>query len=94
MLNGTFEYEEGLEDAVHDLFAGIPEETFLSREFSNARMVRNLFERTWGKAAYRQNMDGGEIRILKSDLVGAMSDNEFKKLLKKNTERVKIGFGA
>ena len=95
MLDGTFEYEEGLKDAVHEFFADLPEETFKSKEFSNARLVRNLYERTWGKAAYRQSLEGGgDIRILKSDLAGATADSEFKKLMKKNVERRAIGFGA
>ena len=95
MLDGTFEYEEGLRDAVHQFFADMPEETFSSKDFSNARLVRNLYERTWGKAAYRQSLEGGgDLRILKSDLAGAMSDTEFKKLMKKNVERRTIGFGA
>jgi len=95
MLDGVFDYEDGLKNAVHEFFAGIPEETFSSKEFSNARLVRNLYERTWGKAAYRQSLDGSDdLRILKSDLAGAMSDSEFKKLMKKNDERRPIGFGA
>lgn len=94
MLDGVFDYEETLKEAVHEFFADIPEETFLSKEFSNARLVRNLYERTWGKAAYRQSLEGGDLRILKSDLVGAMADGEFKKLLKKNTERTTIGFNV
>lgn len=94
MLDGTFDYEEGLKEAVHNLFAEISEETLKSKEFSNARLVRNLYERTWGKAAYRQSLDGGELRILQSDLAGAMSENEFKKLLKKTPERMKMGFNA
>ena len=93
MLDGTFDYEDGLKDAVHGFFADLPEETFASKEFSNARFVRNLYERTWGKAAYRQSLaGGGEMRILKSDLAGATADSEFKKLLKKNVERRVIGF--
>lgn len=94
MLDGVFDYEKDLKDAVHEFFADIPEETFLSKEFSNARLVRNLYERTWGKAAYRQSLEGGDLYILKSDLVGAMSDGEFKKLIKKNTERTVIGFNT
>jgi len=94
MLDGNFDYEDGLKEAVHDFFAEIPEETFSSKEFSNARLVRNLYERTWGKAAYRQSLEGGDLRILKSDLLGATNDSEFKKLLKKNQERRAIGFGA
>ena len=94
MLDGTFDYEEGLKDAVHEFFAAMPEEVFASKEFSNGRLVRNLYERTWGKAAYRQSLEGGELRILKSDLAGATADSEFKKLMKKNFERRGIGFGA
>lgn len=95
MLDGTFDYEDGLKEAVHEFFAALPEETFKSKEFSNARLVRNLYERTWGKAAYRQSLEGGgDIRILKSDLAGATADSEFKKLMKKNFERRAIGFGA
>ena len=95
MLDGTFEYEDGLKDAVHDFFAKVPEEMFESKEFSNARFVRNLYERTWGKAAYRRSMEnGGSLRILKSDLAGAAADKEFKNLLEKNAERRAIGFGV
>ena len=94
MLDGTFDYEEGLKDVVHEFFAAMPEEVFTSKEFSNGRLVRNLYERTWGKAAYRQSLEGGELRILKSDLAGATADSEFKKLMKKNFERRGIGFGA
>ena len=95
MLDGTFDYEDGLREAVHGFFADLPDEAFLSKEFSNARLVRNLYERTWGKAAYRQSLaGGGDIRILKSDLAGATADSEFNKLMKKNLERRTIGFGA
>ena len=95
MIDGTFDYEDGLREAVHEFFADMPEEAFASKEFSNARLVRNLYERTWGKAAYRQSLEGGgEIRILRSDLAGATADSEFRKLLKKNVERRVIGFGS
>ena len=94
MLDGTFKYEDGLKDAVREFFNNIPEETFLSKEFSNARLVRNLYERTWGKAVYRQSLEGGDLLILKSDLAGAMSDSEFKKLINKNAEHRTIGFGV
>ncbi|MBQ9336939.1 MAG: AAA family ATPase [Lentisphaeria bacterium] len=94
MLDGAFDYEPELKNVVHEFFAGISDETLTSKAFSNARFVRNLFERTWGKAAYRQSLEGGDLRILKSDLAGAMSDTEFKKLMQKNAESRKIGFGA
>ena len=75
--------------------SGVPDEAINSKDFSNARFVRNLYERTWGKAAYRRSLDEkGALKILKSDLVGATADSEFAKLLKKGPERSVIGFGA
>lgn len=92
MLEGNFEYEDGFRTAVHDFFAAVPDAAFKSKEFSNARFVRNLYERTWGKAAYRHSLGGGELRLLKSDLTGAAADKEFENLLKKSEERRAIGF--
>ena len=94
MLEGNFEYEDGFRTAVHDFFAKVPDIVFETKEFSNARFVRNLYERTWGKAAYRHSLGGGELRLLKSDLTGAAADKEFENLLKKNAERRTIGFGC
>ena len=94
MLEGNFEYEDGFRAAVHDFFAAVPDTVFETKEFSNARFVRNLYERTWGKAAYRHSLDGGVLRLLKSDLTGAAADKEFDNLLKKNVERRTIGFGC
>ncbi len=94
MLEGNFECEEGFREAAHAFFASVPDETLRAKTFSNARFVRNLYERTWGKAAYRHSLGGeGVVRILKSDLAGATADKEFDALLKKNAERRAIGFG-
>ena len=95
MLEGNFDYERGLKNAVSEFFAKIPDEVLKAKEFSNARFVRNLYERVWGKAAYRQSFNGeGPIRILASDLVGATEDREFKRLLSDRTsDRRPIGFG-
>ena len=62
-----------------------------SKEFSNARFVRNLFERTWGKAALRCQLAGDEDIILtRADFTRATSDREFASLDQKKTSR--IGF--
>lgn len=92
MLKGNFEYEDGFKDALREFLAEMPDPVFESKEFSNARFIRNLYERTWGKAAYRNSLNGGALRLLKSDFVGAASDKEFENLLKKNVERRRIGF--
>ena len=96
MLEGNFECEEGFRDAAHEFFSAVPDEALQSKTFSNARFVRNLYERTWGKAAYRHSLggDGATVRILKSDLAGATADKEFDALLKKKEERRVIGFGV
>ncbi|MBQ3343447.1 MAG: AAA family ATPase [Kiritimatiellae bacterium] len=96
MLEGNFECEDGFRDAAHEFFSAVPDEALQSKTFSNARFVRNLYERTWGKAAYRHRLggDGATVRILKSDLAGATADKEFDALLKKKEERRVIGFGV
>ena len=93
MVGDNFEYEKPLEKAVRSFFDGLPDDVISDKGFSNARFVRNLYERTWGKAAYRSRLDDGEIRLLASDLVGAAEEREFKQLMKK-TVRKPIGFGA
>ena len=96
MLEGNFECEGGFREAAHEFFSAVPDEALQSKTFSNARFVRNLYERTWGKAAYRHSLggDGATVRILKSDLAGATADKEFDALLKKKEERRAIGFGV
>ena len=93
MVGDSFEYEKPLEKAVRSFFDGLPDDVIADKGFSNARFVRNLYERTWGKAAYRSRLDDGEIRLLASDLAGATEEREFKQLLEK-TVRKPIGFGA
>jgi hypothetical protein len=95
MIDGNFDYERGLKGAVKDFFTKIPDEVLKAKDFSNARFVRNLYERVWGKAAYRRSFNGDEpLRILASDLVGAAEDREFKHLLADRApERCTIGFG-
>jgi len=93
MVDGNFSYEKSLEKAVREYFAAIPDEALRAKEFSNARFVRNLYERTWGKAAFRSRLDDGEIRLLVPDLAGATEEREFKQLLEKSV-RKPIGFGA
>ena len=93
MSEGSFECEKGLEKALRDYFAQIPDEVMTDRDFSNARFVRNLYERTWGKAVCRDRLGEGNVKLLVSDLAGAAAEREFRKLLEK-TVRKPIGFGA
>ena len=62
------------------------------KEFSNGRYVRNLFERTWGKAVLRCQMAGEKCRTLKvEDFTLAVSDKDFQELMDKKKQ---IGFTA
>ena len=62
-----------------------------AKEFSNGRYVRNLFERTWAKAALRWQMSGCDDQILtKEDFDKAKAENEFSPGKKK----VRMGFLA
>ncbi len=94
MMDGVFNYDAALKNHVKAFFDEIPNEVFSSKGFANARFVRNLYERTWGKAAYRSRLDDGEICILASDLAGAAEDREFKNLMEKTCARRPIGFGT
>lgn len=94
MMEGTFSYEKDLEREVEKFFGAIPDEVLTARGFANARLVRNLYERTWGKAAYRSRLDDGEIKILASDLAGAAEEREFRQLMSQPTSRRAMGFGV
>lgn len=94
MMDSTFEYDEELRKATKDFFSALPDAVLNEKGFSNARLVRNLYERVWGKAAYRRSLNGDvSLRILKSDFDMALEDREFKKLLTSPTRQATIGFG-
>lgn len=92
MLEGRISYGDNLKEAVKDFFASIPEEVMSDKKFSNARLVRNLFERVWGKAAYRRSLSGAKkLEILKEDLLCASEEKEFKRLMESKGHK-QIGF--
>lgn len=94
MANASgFKYEKALETAVRNFFNKIPEAVISAKTFSNARFVRNLYERTWGKAACRSSLESGELTLLATDLLGAAEDAEFKQLMETKTHR-SMGFGG
>ena len=90
MAKNKFKCENALFDATHDFFANLPDEILLSKDFSNARYVRNLFERTWAKAAMRCQLNGkANIVLTRDDFEHASADKEFVANLPKKT---RIGF--
>lgn len=82
MVQGRLPYEDGFLAAAERFFAAISDEILASKEFSNARFVRNLFERTFGKAAIRQQMNQDlPLMLLASDFAKASSEPEYANLM-------------
>lgn len=90
MAKNKFKCENGLFDAAHDFFVNLPDDILSSKDFSNARYVRNLFERTWAKAAMRCQLNGkADIVLTRDDFEHASADKEFVANIPKKT---RIGF--
>lgn len=93
MVGGRFVYDESLETAAKEFFNQLPQEIMDSPSFSNARMVRNLYERVWGKAAYRKVLRNEKELILKGeDLAAAVGDHDFLRLIETPSKKRPIGF--
>ena len=92
MVKGRVEYTEGFSEAAKEYFDSLSDEVLSSKSFSNARFVRNLFERTCAKAGIRQRLDRFERLVLtKEDFFLASSERAFESLIERKTRR-KIGF--
>ena len=87
MVKKNFAFSDDLEDAVHGFFASLGESFVESKEFSNARYARNLYERTWAKASLRT--DGKNMTFTAEDFRNACGDNEFSE---KIAVKKKLGF--
>ncbi len=94
MLEGKFEYESDLKEALHDYILNIPDENLNDREFSNARFIRNLYERLWGKAAYRISQSEDKLLLLKKeDMVCVVEEEDFQTMVnEKNKKRMGFTF--
>lgn len=90
MVRKHFTYTEDFDAEVKNYFATLSEDYMKSKEFANARFVRNLYERTWSKAALRTSFtDNKEIVLTKEDFLAASGEKEFnEKLMMKR----KLGF--
>lgn len=94
MLGDKIKYDEDMLEDVKNYFNNLTDEFINAKEFSNARFVRNLFERTYGKAALRCQLDGDtDVTLTKADFDRASGDKEFMTNLNKKTT-ARIGFGT
>ena len=91
MLEGC-QYSEDLLPVVKEYFTAIADEVINSKAFSNARFVRNLYERMWAKALRRCQLEKTEELVLcAQDFEQASSEKGFKAMMeKKKTSR--LGF--
>ena len=90
MVTSKFKHDDKILEAARIYFTSLSDEIITSKEFSNARFVRNLFERTWAKAAMRRQLNGkGEILLTKDDFDRASSEKDFSFNIQKKTV---IGF--
>lgn len=90
MAADKFKVADDLYPAVKAYFEGLSDEVLNSKNFSNARFVRNLFERTWAKAAMRCQLEGQKSVVLcASDFTNAASEKDFAFQIEK---KIKLGF--
>lgn len=92
MVENSVACDESLPEAVKAYFDSLTDDFILSKSFSNARFVRNLFERTCAKAGVRAQLNDSSTLVLKKeDFNLAVSDRAFEKLLEKKKKN-RIGF--
>ncbi len=91
MLEGKFEYEPGVRKLAHEFFSTLSDDVLESKEFSNARFVRNLFESVWGEAALRFDLSTDKkLIICERDFKSAVARVDLKAMSEKKIGR--IGF--
>lgn len=91
MASKGFHYNDDFSNAIKTYFESLSDEIMCAKDFSNARFVRNLFERTWGKGALRCQMNQTECTELTvEDFALATADKEFNSILEQK-KRI-IGF--
>jgi SpoVK/Ycf46/Vps4 family AAA+-type ATPase len=74
--NSAFELSDEAEAMVKAYFENLDERILTASDFSNARFVRNLFERTWSKTVTRAQVDGSDVHLIqKVDFEAAATDN-------------------
>ena len=78
MVRKHFNYDPAMEEEAFKYFNALSEQYLQSKEFANARFVRNLYERTWSKAALRCSLAGiNNIILMKEDFIAASGEKEF-----------------
>ena len=92
LKESTFRAGEGLEQAVSEYFQGLDSSIIESENFSNARFVRNIFEKTWSKTVMRAQIDGSpEATVTVEDFQAAVAE-DVKSYLDKQGREPRPGY--
>ncbi|MCQ2976011.1 MAG: AAA family ATPase [Bacteroidales bacterium] len=90
LVKRHFKFADNLENVAKEYFMNMSDEYINSKEFANARFVRNLYERVWSKSALRNTFEGiSEIVISAEDFNSATAEKEF---VQKSKTSKKMGF--
>lgn len=91
MASKSFKYDDSFITEVRNYFDSLSNIMIEAKDFSNARFVRNLYERTWGKAALRCQMSETPCNTLTAeDFKLASIDKEFQNVVE--AEKRPMGF--
>ena len=72
----SFKAGKGLKKSVEDYFKKLDDRIIESDDFSNARFVRNIFEKTWSKTIMRAQIEGSpEAVIMVEDFEAAVAED-------------------
>ena len=91
MARENFSFDAEFERAVRAYFEAFPQEALTDKSFANARFVRNLFERTWSKAASRLSDGDERVTLWAEDFAAATAEREFDRVIEKERRRP-LGF--
>lgn len=90
MSSKKFKIADDLYPVVKEYFENLSDDVLGSKKFSSARFVRNLFERTWAKAAMRSQLEGQKtVTLCAVDFNNAASEKDFAFQIEK---KMKLGF--
>ncbi len=92
MMNKASSLDDGARETAKAFFDKLEDHVLKSRDFGNARFVRNMVERIRAKAALRGNFDeDGRLQVSGDDVELAIHDRSLS-LLPKIAENKRIGF--
>ncbi len=88
----AFTLSEEAEAAAKAYFETLDDSILNGPDFSNARFVRNLFERTWSKTVTRSQFDAGDCRVItRADFEAAVAE-QIQMAQNKTPKRTRPGY--